>query len=554
MRTIIEANASGYVREVMQTVNANEKAERSARKAAGTHTRYGQRVSQVSKLMSGLKRALVGFVGVSAAIQVVGSIGESLNKFKTSAMDLERIITPLLSLGDNVERTQGYKQEILALSAAMAAMPQEMADFLFFLQSATSSLPKEEISAMKDEALELARATGGNARVAVQALNKVWQVYGAEMKEGLSTTEALNLAQNKLFRIAEKGEITFEQLATLFPRTLAPVKALGFTFDELGAAVISATQIAGRSEEALTGVRNLFLGIERAAKKGIQLPRNFVEMLKGISQLKAGEIFDVFGAEAIGVASAMSNQIGAVTANIHNLEQMSSKEDNVFAVIKKRMNDPAWQATQMWEAIDKFMEFGTAIQAGKSPRVARTVSEYELAKAGAKDMLPAALKDSNFLIKSIARAGIFAKWLRDAEVQAERTVFPALGAGAGMAAVVRARAPVYGTLAPEGIIRRGAQATKAFLAEGGELGRVQAQSIDHFMRRYATSKGPIEAAAEDVASSVLSAGAAVADALSTIAEDLPEAMKQNWMRGVAITRDYTAMPAGGRAQQQAGDQ
>lgn len=286
---------------------------------------------------------------------------------------LHRDITPLVGTGRNVYNVDEVRRQVLAMSGNYAQTPGAVAGALYDVEGGASNLDKSVRGAIVPSAMGLTELTGSDLGENAKLLTKVMQIYGDEL--GTVAT-----AQNKLFSTADLGAIEFGQMATLMSDVLPSAKAMGNSFDEVAAAIITATQVGGRSEKVFTGLRNIFLRMPEAAKEGVVLTGNFAERLQQLSKVDPNVLKKIFDIEAMSLISAMAEKSGDVR---QNLEAIAALPPSIVeSRLAKRLTDPGMLTTMIVDGARQSAANAEAIQAA-DPAMAPSIRDNELSKVGA---------------------------------------------------------------------------------------------------------------------------------------------------------------------------
>lgn len=336
---ILTADEAKAVSAFLRVVDAQKKTESQF----GRTMRAGQKADQV---LGGMGRSAMNlaasFVSIGAATQAVSAFFQTLQQYSQVNVAFEKEITPLLSLGDNLDKIGALKDQVLALSNAYGRTRQEIAGTLFDLQSGTANLDATTRKQIFEETLQLAQLTGTDLPTSMKVLTKTFQIYREEL-------ETVARTQDKVFSLAEQGYLTFEEMGNLLPDVLPAAKAMGYTFDEVGAALITATQYGGRTEKTFTGVRNVFLRMNTAAKEGVELTGAFADKLDQLAKVDPDLLKRIFGDEAIAVIATLAERSAEVRANLEALQKLP--ENIVDRKLAKRGTDTAYMYAQATESL-----------------------------------------------------------------------------------------------------------------------------------------------------------------------------------------------------------
>lgn len=392
----------GFRRAIGKAKQMEAAVSKGSAKMTRGHARHGQELKGLAAaygdlghlggmVMQGL--AMSAIMGAGTAV-MVGAVRELQGQAKIQE-DFEREITGLLSLGSNVENIKLIKREVVDLSNAFNRPREEIAEFLFNLQSNAANLSEEIRGGIKKESLELAQVTGATLPTSVNVLTKAWQAYGDELR-------GVNDLQNKIYLTAERGAITLEKLGTFAPDVFQSAAALGYSIDETLGAFITATQKGGRTEKVLTGVRNVFVRMDKAAEKlakkkfEFSLTGSLVEDLRQLEAVPGNVLAEVFGEEAIASIAALTSGVEDLAAEIERLRTVEG--DLAADREKQRLKDPAYVRSETITTARRGSE-NLMLEGGKTAFAQRLTEEFVLAERGIRGMLPA---PAQFLAKPAA--------------------------------------------------------------------------------------------------------------------------------------------------------
>ena len=335
---------------------AREKLKESKRvardKARDLKMQESQRGAMGSLMGRGLWGAamgVAGYAGVAGVSNVLSSIGEGLQNFINKRKELEDAITPIVALEDNVSRMGAIREEVVSTAVALGRSYQEVGQFYSDLVGSTGNLANGERLSLIKETKELAQLTGGSLVTAQNLLTKSYQIYGKELTN-------VNQLQNKLMYTQDQGSITFEDMGLRLPELLQTGKFAGMNIDEVLGTVIGATRKSGSIEKTMTGMRNFFLIMEEAQKKGVILTGTYREKLGQLAemfQLNKPQMQELFGKEVVVHASAITDAIGEVGTAIGELGKIAGEADAVFDKLLKKANDPAFRQMQTFNMYDQ---------------------------------------------------------------------------------------------------------------------------------------------------------------------------------------------------------
>ena len=324
-------------------------AKEEAREQAQMEKQQGAMGKLMGRGMWGMAMGVAGYAGVAGVSNVLSSIGEGLQNFISKRKELEDAITPIVALEDNVSRMGAIREEVVSTAVALGRSYQEVGQFYSDLVGSTGNLANSERVSLIKETKELAQLTGGSLVTAQNLLTKSYQIYGKELTN-------VNQLQNKLMYTQDQGSITFEDMGLRLPELLQTGKFAGMGIDEVLGTVIGATRKSGSIEKTMTGMRNFFLIMEEAQKKGVILTGTYREKLGQLAemfQLNKPQMQELFGKEVVVHASSITDAIGEVGTAIGELGKIAGNTDAVFDKLLKKANDPAFQQMQTFNMYDQ---------------------------------------------------------------------------------------------------------------------------------------------------------------------------------------------------------
>lgn len=301
----------------------------------------------VNKLLGrgawGAVMGVAGYAGVAGVSNMIQGLSNSIENFTSKRTDLERTITPLASIGDNIGNLSSLRKEVVSLAASTGLSTDDVAGFLNDLESSTGNLKPEVVKQLKDEIVELTQVKGGNIGEMGQLMVSAWQIAGKELKN-------VNELQNKIAYTEEIGKAKISQLANYLPTVMNTADLLGININEILGTVAGGSLKTGNIEKLMTGLRNFLLIMEQAPSKGINLVGTYTQKLEQLNELfktnKAGMI-DLFDREVVDAAYQIVSNVDDVKNSIAKLDAMPSTGDIVADKLKSRLDDITSQAAML---------------------------------------------------------------------------------------------------------------------------------------------------------------------------------------------------------------
>jgi TP901 family phage tail tape measure protein len=274
---------------------------------AAMNVRLGAKTAEFDAKMAAASKTLKGF-GKS-----MSSIGASMTKSLTLpilavgaasvklSLDFQTSMTKIQTLvGHSKEEIAQMKTEVLGMAGQVAKSPVELAEGLYFLESAglrganametLEQVAKGSASGLGDmEALSVVAAAAQNA-------------YGVET---LTASSALD----KFGVMVQTGMFKAEELSSVLGKQLGLASGLGISFDEVGAMIATYTTVTGSATSASDGLGAVMMTF---AKLDSEPSKKQAEALAAIGMSAEG-VKEMLGSQ--GLQATMQNLQAAFTAN-----------------------------------------------------------------------------------------------------------------------------------------------------------------------------------------------------------------------------------------------
>ena len=376
------------IRSEQSSQQQRMRAQRQLRELEQDRTRQLRQLNQVQRktgqAAAGALTKVRGLVGAFGAFAAGAAIGQGLRETLRVMQELTRQttrfqeeLTPLLSLGENLESINEIQQQVRGMSTAFGESRDTIAKALFDVQSSAANLSDTVQNQLVQSALRATQVYGGDLPSNLRLGIKTFQIYGDQVA---SVAEQ----QGKLALTAERGALNMQQMANLGPELFAAANAAGVGLDKLLGSIVVATQRGGKTEKVFTGLRNVFLRMARAEEKGIELTGSLFDKLKQLQELSRVEKIKLFGAEAIAPAN---NLIQAVEQLRKETQRLSEDLPDIGQKLDQSLKDPQRRLAAMQQSIEqlsnnKFL----GLEPNQGPRtaqnldVARAVAERRLAQ------------------------------------------------------------------------------------------------------------------------------------------------------------------------------
>ena len=285
----------------------------SMRRAQTTAGRFAARAGAAAKAASG--PLTLGLIGAgTAAVKAATQFDDSMTKIES-----------LVGIaGSEVDK---MKDSVRALSGETAQAPAQLADAMFFIQSAglrgATAMETLEASA-KAAAVGLGQVEQ-IADLATSALN----AYGEENISAVDATDVLTAA-------VREGKLEASELAGSMGRVLPIASAMGVQFHEVGAAFAALSRTGTNAAEAATQVRGILSSLLRPTQQAEEALTNMGLSSEGLRrQIREegllatlqtlAEEFDgnaAASASVFGNVRALSGVMDLMGANVATTEQI----------------------------------------------------------------------------------------------------------------------------------------------------------------------------------------------------------------------------------------
>jgi len=356
---VVTKATKGQAAALKQVASAQAKATKATKKGTAASKKAGaatrQRAKDVKLLVNPLGKARKAALDFRTALQFLAgaTAGAVVIKF---ASDFEKALANVETLLDSsavsIER---YRSQLDALAKAS---PKEIIDLTQGLyQTISAGIPQVEGAAGAFAVLEQAqRAAVAGLSSTEQAVGAFTTILNAYKDTGITATEV----SDKLFKTVAKGRTVFPELAGSIGRVATVASRAGVGIDELLGATISLTKAGLSTDEAVTQLRRLILGLLKPSKdvqtQFQELGVDFGETAlraKGLAGILA-EVNQVTGGSADAFAKLFPNvraMVGAVVLgagglddfrqSISFVEKATGSTDKAYKKISKTFDTTA---------------------------------------------------------------------------------------------------------------------------------------------------------------------------------------------------------------------
>ena len=274
---------------------------------AAMNVRLGAKTAEFDAKMAAASKTLRGFgksmssVGASMSrsltlpILAVGAASVKLSlDFQTSMTKIQTLV------GHSKEEIAQMKTEVLGMAGQVAKSPVELAEGLYFLESA-GLRGANAMETLNQVAKGSASGLGDMETLAVVAA-AAQNAYGVET---LTASEALD----KFGVMVQTGMFKAEELSGVLGKQLGLSSSLGISFDEVGAMISTYTTVTGSATTAADGLGAIMMTF---AKLDSEPTKKQAESLAAIGMSAEG-VKQMLGEQ--GLQATMQNLQTAFTAN-----------------------------------------------------------------------------------------------------------------------------------------------------------------------------------------------------------------------------------------------
>ena len=317
------------------TIDGIEKADGQLASIEGRFKSAGQSMTNMGKKMSMYVTAPIVGVGI-AAFKMAGDFDQAFRQVN-------------VMLDASAQEAENYKARILEISSATGKAVADVTEAYYQIVSAgyrgADSLDILE-TAMRG-------ATGGaaDATTTTAALTKAMNIFELQGVHGATK------AMDTFFGIVDSGLLSFEEMATAFPRAASNAAGLGISIEATGATLATLTKVLGSTEQAATATDAIFRTLISPSEAMLALYEKW-----GVSS----------GPEAI-------KQFGGLNGVLAELQQETG--GNVVAIRELFASDEAMRGA-LPLLTSSFDDFGAALDT-VSEATGRTGEAFDLMTQGA---------------------------------------------------------------------------------------------------------------------------------------------------------------------------
>lgn len=280
---------------------------------------------------------------VTVPLLAVGAAAvKSFNDFDQSFAQIEGLV------GASAEDLKLMRDAATDLAGETAKAPGELADALFFLQSAGLDA-KDSVEALDMAAKASAAGLGDTATIA-DLTSSALNAYGSDVLNATQATDDLTAA-------VRLGKLAPSELAGSMGRVLPIASAMGVEFNEVAAAMAAMSRTGTNANEGATQLRGIMNGLLSPSKDA----KNILEALHkdglgGIQKMLRDDGLLVtlqFLVDSLGGNAAAAEQVFGNIRALSGVMDMLGSNVAVTEQIFDEMTDTVGSTDKAFEAVEK---------------------------------------------------------------------------------------------------------------------------------------------------------------------------------------------------------
>lgn len=285
---VININARDNASVVLH--NFSKAAQQAFRTAAHAANQGAQIATAVTnKMDEALKRAVRNFINLKIASSAFRAVSNVVRGAANDIIDFDAAIARIGTLGpEAISHLGQFRKEILDLPPNLGSATDNARALFEALTKGAEPARAMEIVTASAKAAEAGLADVG--RVA-SIVNQIIKSYG---EEAGTATEILD----KLFRVTQTGNITFDNLAGVLGQSIGIASQLGVRFEDAANAIAQIAIVTGKAQTAQTGFRQILSqviqNIDEFRKRGIDAfailrgENGFVNLMRKLQEVTGG--------------------------------------------------------------------------------------------------------------------------------------------------------------------------------------------------------------------------------------------------------------------------
>jgi hypothetical protein len=321
-----------------------------------------------------------GALAVGAAVAGVAyAADQKLTMYADKIVEVEDQLSGLYGVGDNAGNRRELRRSAISGSIGSGVSLEGIADLRGRMVSAFGDMPKDAAREAEQSALKFRKLGVQNSTDTALGLGALYGTFGDQLGGGGG---AMRLLANRLQQSADVGAFDPDTVTPYLASMGQAFKGAGYKDTDMFAAAALASKTGMRAEAFTTGVRNLPLLMMEGKKKGFKQTGDFATDVGQLSKMESPELLDLVGRDVFVVAKMFADNTSQLKTYIQQQEAITSKMDTLGTKIGTMMTDSAFNTVETIRSARQLQENAPSMQT-EMPRLAETVSDMEIRKAGA---------------------------------------------------------------------------------------------------------------------------------------------------------------------------
>lgn len=206
-------------------------------------------IQPINLFAGGWRAVISSLIGGSVIYTIIRSVQALVGEFTALDYKLRQLN---IILGYNDEELNSISQSIKEVSTQYGVAATKVADALYEINQATIT-GKDSLVIMK-QAVQLATASNSDLTESARILASTIKAFNTSVYDSAYIS-------GLFFQIQERGIITISQLVENFPKLIGSAAATGVSFEDLGAAISTATSSGLKANQTMTAFNSTLIKI-----------------------------------------------------------------------------------------------------------------------------------------------------------------------------------------------------------------------------------------------------------------------------------------------------
>lgn len=344
-------------------------------------------LGRMGKVFTGIFSKGLGVAAGLGIFRMVQKIGGALEDLASQALDFNEEMANVASISHVSEKAMaGVTDQVLLLAEdkRIVDMPKILAAGLYDIVSA--GFDAADALTVLEAAAIAATAGRTTTDVSARVISGILNAYSMDASHATEVS-------NQLFKIVDKGVVTFSELSNVIGYVLPTAEALGISLNEVGAAFISMTRQGIDASRASTNLSGILSGFLKPTGEmpalieslGFESGAAMVEILGLTGAIQA--VYDATGGDAGKAAElfgdvranrgilALINDEGALyTEGLHDMEHAQDGAGATAIALKEQMKSVRFQLRLLHKNVVLFFTEGLGQKSMK--RVAAFIATF----------------------------------------------------------------------------------------------------------------------------------------------------------------------------------